>query len=146
MLHASCNKRSIFHRALKGPFSREVARSSSPRRLTPRRRPSERRTRTLVRPVSAFLFARLAIFRPSNMPRGARIGGRIHPRGNKKCVPMRAECEAETIVDQSYAIPLLAINRGGTTRVARIRVPSKSVFVETLGTRVVLKEVHSSAH
>lgn len=59
---------------------------------------------------------------------------------------MRAECEAETIVDQSYAIPLLAINRGGTTRVARIRVPSKSVFVETLGTRVVLKEVHSSAH
>lgn len=32
MLHASCNKRSIFHRVLKGPFSREVARFSlSPR-------------------------------------------------------------------------------------------------------------------
>lgn len=39
------------------------------------------------------------------------IGGGIHPRGNKKCMPIRAECEAETVVDQSYRDTLLAINR-----------------------------------
>lgn len=54
-----------------------------------------------------------------------------------------AECEAETIVDQSYAIPSQSI---AGDSIAQIHVPSKSVFVGTLETRVILKEVYSSAH
>jgi len=64
---------------------------------------------------------------------GRRIGGGIHSSGNKKCMPMRAECEAETVVDQSYCDTLLAINRGRLSGADSRSI--KSVFVVTLEMR-----------
>jgi len=46
---------------------------------------------------------------------------------------MRAECEAETVVDQSYCDTLLAINRGRLGSADSRSI--KSVFVVTLKTQ-----------
>lgn len=57
-------------------------------------------------------------------------------------MPMRAECEVETVVDQLYTSPSPR-NQLRKTRFAQIHVPSKSVFVVTLETRIASKEAVS---
>ena len=110
MLHASCNKRSIFHRTLKGPFSREVA------RFPPLLPPREGGKRALLcnrfllfsSPVSQFSVRRISAARSAGCGSAVEY---IHVKIKNVCQYTRSAKPKPLSINRT-AIPLLAINRG----------------------------------
>lgn len=119
MLHASCNKRSIFHRALKGPFSREVARFSlSPPLPRPsrgtrgKRAPSCDQFPLFSSPVSQFSVCRIRRAGCCGCVSAPAVEYiHVEVKNVCQCAP-RASMPKPLSINRIRGNPLLAINRG----------------------------------